>query len=200
MPMFVVPDDGGARNDGCGWYVHQRSDKSADKICSNFFNIFPERCALILWVEDWWMWWNSTYMYSPCYFSLSFSLGAGSDAASVTPWRSRHHFFHTKTRLPKVWHTDSLVISRFCERCSQHHMMMLAASFLFIQKLAFRKVSHTDSHVTSRSKYQLQYHMRVMKNSLFISLPLIHFLCRNSTCWKNLLGLLPIPKFVTISR
>ena len=65
---------------------------------------------------------------------------------------------------------------------------MLAASYddagsvtFFIQKLAFRKVSHTDSHVTSRSKYQLRYHMRVMKNTLFTSLPLVHFLCRNST-------------------
>ena len=65
---------------------------------------------------------------------------------------------------------------------------MLAASYddagsvtFFIQKLAFRKVSHTDSHVTSRSKYQLRYQMRVMKNTLLISLPLVHFLCRNST-------------------
>ena len=67
------------------------------------------------------------------------------------------------------------------ERCSQHHMMMLAGSFFFIQKLAFRKVSYTDSHVTSQCKYQLRYQMRVMKNTLLMSLSLVHFLCRNST-------------------
>jgi hypothetical protein len=65
---------------------------------------------------------------------------------------------------------------------------MLAASYddagsviFFIQKLAFWKVSHTYSHVSSRCKYQIRYHMRVMKNTLLISLPLVHFLCRNST-------------------
>ena len=48
-------------------------------------------------------------------------------------------------------------------------------------KIFLPNKSNTDSHVTSRSKYQLRYHMRVMKNTLFISLLLVPFLHRNST-------------------
>ncbi len=49
MPGLEMPDDDDAENGGCGRYIRQRNDKSAEKFCSKFFYNVPERCVSILW-------------------------------------------------------------------------------------------------------------------------------------------------------